>query len=259
MRRNTIFWGIVLLLLGGTLLLYNLGIISVNVWGLFFSLFLIILGIWILVSRFWKPAKPVHFSLPLDGATRAIVRIKHGAGRIKVSSGAGAGLLIDGDFGNGVHAKPQRNADTLDVELSPDDVGFPWFSDRGLDWTFALPVELPLELYMDSGANDVVFDLSNLRVTFLKINSGASSTQVNLPTSAGQTRVEIETGAASVVLRVPPEVAARIRGKATLGSLKINTARFPQSGSEYLSSNYDSASNKVDISFQTGVGSIEIM
>ena len=84
MRRNTIFWGIVLLLLGGTLLLYNLGIISVNVWGLFFSLFLIILGIWILISRFWKPAKPVHLSLPLDGATRAIVRIKHGAGRIRL-------------------------------------------------------------------------------------------------------------------------------------------------------------------------------
>ena len=62
-----------------------------------------------------------------------------------------------------------------------------------------MPIEPPLELYMDSGANDVVFDISNLRVTFLKINSGASSTQVNLPTSAGQTRVEIKTGAASVV------------------------------------------------------------
>ena len=48
MRRQGLFWGSVILLLGALLLLQTLGVFSFNVWGVFWALFLIFLGVWFL-------------------------------------------------------------------------------------------------------------------------------------------------------------------------------------------------------------------
>jgi hypothetical protein len=51
MRRGNLFWGILLILLGGLFLLKANGVIS-DVMGWFWPLGLILLGIWMLSSRF---------------------------------------------------------------------------------------------------------------------------------------------------------------------------------------------------------------
>ena len=258
MRKSTIFWGIVLVLLGGLLLLSNLGIITINVWGLFFAALLILLGIWILIGRFWKGESTQHVTVPLSGASRGIVRFKHGAGKLIVTTGMDSSNLVEGEFNQGLQVKSEQRGDALDVELSLSDWGFPWFGNQTLDWSVTLPRDVPIELYVDSGANDARFDLTEAQVTLITLHSGASSTRINLPSHARYTQVAVETGAASVALSVPQGVAARISGGATLGSMNIDKTRFPPSGDGYRSPDYDSAANKVDIRVQTGVGSIDI-
>ena len=50
MRRSTIFWGSLFILLGALVLLENLDIIDINVWALIWPFFLIAVGLWVLLG-----------------------------------------------------------------------------------------------------------------------------------------------------------------------------------------------------------------
>ena len=73
------------------------------------------------------------------------------------------------------------------------------------------------------------------------------------------TNVRVESGAASVSIRVPEGVAARIQTKGGLSTIQVDTRRFPQAGDVYQSADYETATNKVDIDVQMGVGSVNII
>jgi hypothetical protein len=118
--------------------------------------------------------------------------------------------------------------------------------------------EVPLSLSITSGAGETQADLTHLKVSELRLQTGASSSEIQLPAGAGHTRVNIEAGAASVSLTVPPGVAARIRNRSGLSSLKIDTGRFPRQGEVYQTPDYESAVNQVEVDIKTGVGSVEV-
>jgi hypothetical protein len=94
--RGSIFWGSVLIVMGGLFLLDNFGMLPVPAWSLFWPLALIGLGALTLygvmrrnVRREMAPAE-----IALAGATRARVRVQHGAGVLRVHAGANPGVLF---------------------------------------------------------------------------------------------------------------------------------------------------------------------
>jgi hypothetical protein len=264
MRRSGLFWGVILLLIGLLLLLSNLGIIAVNVWGAVWAVVLIALGVGILWGTVLgaSAAEGEQVTIPLEGADSARVRVKHGAGRLRVSGGAAPDALVEGTFSSGLDYQARPRGDELDVELSPR--GFPFFmapwswGRQGLGWTFSLNGAIPLALAFETGASDARLDLSELRVTNLRLQTGASSVHVTLPARAGHTRAHIEAGAASVSVRVPPDVAAQVRFEGGLASVDVDRNRFPRVGGVYRSPDYDAAQNKVDIEVKAGVGSLDV-
>jgi hypothetical protein len=93
----------------------------------------------------------------------------------------------------------------------------------------------------------------------LILETGASSTEIDLPERAGTTSVRVRAGAAGVVLNVPRGVAARVRGSAGIATIDVDTRRFPHVGEkEYRSPDFDTAANRVDIDIETGVGSVAV-
>jgi len=61
------------------------------------------------------------------------------------------------------------------------------------------------------------------------------------------------------VRKVPPGVAARLRVKSGLAAVNVNPNRFPrQEGGLYQSNDYTTATNRADITIDTGVGAIEV-
>jgi hypothetical protein len=115
-----------------------------------------------------------------------------------------------------------------------------------------------LSLKFDSGASSSILDLSDLKVTDLDINTGASKTELTLPAKAGNTHVDIDTGASSLKINIPAGVSASIRVKSGIASVAID-ARFPRvDDGLYQSPDYSTASNRVDMMIDAGVGSIEI-
>jgi hypothetical protein len=61
-----------------------------------------------------------------------------------------------------------------------------------------------------------------------------------------------------VSVKVPEGVAARIRASGGVASINVDRKRFPRQGQVYVSPDYETAENTVDIDLDMGVGSLSI-
>jgi hypothetical protein len=259
-KRSNLFWGIILIVLAGLLLLRQMGFIMGDIFGFFWPVLIIAVGIWLIIGFFTRnqPTAGEQASIPLEGATSAYLKIDHAAGRLKLHSGASPEEVVHGTFGNGLSYKSRVENNRQEIKLRTAYHFWAWWPGESLDWDISINKEIPLSLKIDSGASSSILNLSDLKVTSLDINTGASSTELTLPASAGNTSVDIDTGASSLKVSVPENVAARVRIKSGIASINVNS-RFPRLDSGlYQSSDYDSATNRVDMTIDAGVGSIEI-
>ena len=264
MRRDYIFWGGVLILLGGLMFLNTADIRlpgGINPMQLFWPSVLILLGGWILFGYFLRgDVEEEQVSIDLQGASQASLKLSHGAGRIVVGSGAAPGKLLSGSFAGGVKHSAHLSGDKLNAHLESRPFAFPPFLSgwQGLGWSFELNRDIPIALKLETGASQAEFDLHDVKVTDLKVSTGASKTDITLPANAGMTTVKVELGAASLDMLVPQGVAARIRAEQGVSAIEINTGRFPYSNGIYESADYSSAQNKVDIMIQAGAGHVAV-
>jgi hypothetical protein len=260
-RRGSLFWGCVLILLALLLLLKQMGMIAGDIFGYFWPILVIAFGIWFIVGYFTRshPVAREQVSIPLEGAVSAAIRLDHAAGKLTLCSGAGPNEIVNGLVSDGLSIKSLVEAGRMDVRLRPSQQAWGWWPGDSLDWDIHLNREIPLSLKIDSGANTSILDLSDLKITDLDIDTGASSTVLTLPASAGNTRADIDTGASSLKINIPAGVAAKIQVKSGIASVTVD-ARFPRITSGlYQSSDYGTAVNKVDLTINAGVGSIEII
>jgi hypothetical protein len=267
MRRGSIFWGGLIVVVGVVLLIGQL-FPGFNAWGVFWPIVLILVGVWFLVGRSWTTGSSDHMTaetlnIPLSDINEAHIRFHHGAGRLDVNPSGTPGLLLSGSFVGGVEQRLDRSGAAARLELrSRGDamfIGWPFgYAQNGLTWNVALTREIPLQLELETGASETRLNLQDLRVTDLVVKTGASSTVIMLPANAGQTRVDLHSGAASTEIYVPQGVAGRIRVQSGLAGINIDQSRFPASGGGYETPGYDSATNKVEITVETGVASVTI-
>jgi hypothetical protein len=263
-RRDYLFWGTVLILLGGLMFLNTADIRlpgGVNPMQLFWPSVLILLGGWIMFGYFLRGnVEEEQVSIDLQGASQALLKLSHGAGRIVVGAGALPGQLLTGTFAGGIKQSVNRSGDRLDAHVEARPFVFPPFFGgwQGLEWNFNLTREVPLILRVETGASQTEFDLRDVKVTDLKVSTGASKTDITLPANAGETTVKVELGAASLDMVVPDGVAARIRAEQGVSAIEVDTVRFPYSNGIYESADYSSAQNKVDIMIQAGVGRVAV-
>lgn len=262
MLRTRTFFGVLLLVAGGLLLADSLGLLAVDVGSLWWPLVIVAIGVWILLrsSLGSRALESEDLTIPLEDASSARIRLRHGAGRIRMERAELGTDLLSGHFVGGVKSRLRRTDDRLEVELAvpadrwPDFMGW---SD-GFSWTIGLRPDIPLDIDLETGAGETTLALGELQVRQLRIKTGASSTVAELPAHAGRTGVMIEAGVASVELKVPEGVAAQIRTRGALTDIKVDSSRFPRSGDRHESPDYASAPNRIDIDVQAGVGSIKI-
>jgi hypothetical protein len=263
MRKSSLFWGGLIVVLGILLLIDALGLLPFSVWSIVLPLFFIALGVWIVTgSWFGRNELAVEqVSVPLQSASQADLRLRHAAGLLSISSGATPGVLVEGTCKGGAVINTRQDGDRLEVQMKvPDQSGrwMFWNMNSGLNWEVKLAEGIPLTLRLDSGAAEGRLDLSRLQLTDFRLHTGASSTSVTLPAQAGFTRAEFQAGAASLDLTIPAGVAARIRATGGMASISVDRQRFPRQAGVYVSPDYETAANKIDLQVQTGVGSVSI-
>ncbi|HEX9124631.1 MAG TPA: DUF5668 domain-containing protein [Actinomycetota bacterium] len=263
--RGSFAGSLVLVAIGGVFFLQDVGAISedLSVW----PVILIAVGLAIVLSAIpsrRRGTEPVRETVPLDGATSALVVLKHGAGRLTVASQVNPALLVDGTFGARVRKRVRRSGDRLEVTLDHEggawmEHAMPWNWSGGgpLDWSVGLSRIVPLELEMRAGANQASLDLSDLEVRELRVHTGASETRIRIP-AKGWCRARVEAGAASVKIEIPPRTAARVVVRGGLSGVEVNESRFPRSDGEYRSPDFDGAADRVDLEIQAGAAGIEV-
>ncbi|MCL4560244.1 MAG: DUF5668 domain-containing protein [Chloroflexi bacterium] len=265
MRSGRLFWGALILLVGLLFLLQNLGIVTGSIWGIIWPLVIILIGLQLLFGRvlYRNRYESQQLSIPLEGERQAAIEFQHGAGRLTVRAGSDPNLLLSGVFNGGVQHSSRREGDRSRITLSSSAeiyFGFPWFfgPPPDLNWDVTLNPSTPLDLEFKTGASKSELDLRQLKVQYLRLGTGASSTDITLPENAGITQVRVSAGAASIGIRIPDKVAGRIEAKGGIASIHIDTTRFSQSGNVYQSSDFETAANRADIFIEAGVGSIDI-
>ena len=234
---------------------------NMSLMQLFWPLALIFAGGWVLVGVLFRGnVETENASIDLQGANNAYLKISHGAGELKVHSGANINEIAHGTFVGGLEHKATRNGDRLEVRMKParDYLDFPFFGSHSqLDWEVALNPEIPTALAFSIGANKSVLDLRDLNITALKLETGASDTRLTLP-ARGRFSADIDFGAASLEVTIPDGLSARIRASLGAADMKIDESRFPRNGSYYQSPDYESAANAVDMTIDAGAASIRI-
>ena len=254
-------WPVGLLVIGVLLLLSttgNLGVGPLELITRWWPVVVIAWGLWLLLAAV-LPTRRLGsdtLELPLDGAPSADVKVSFGGGQLTVGAGR-PGILLSGTFEGFPARYRMRGPGSVHVEPEGE-VVIPW-SNPTPSWRIGLPTDVPVALQVDSGANRTTLELSDLRITRLRINTGASDTLVRLPRAAGETQVRADSGAASVTLEVPHGVAARVRGRMALGSTQVDESRFPRSNGGWESPDYAGASNRVEIEIQGGVGAVRVL
>ena len=262
MRRvGPIFWPILLIAVGVLFLLSNMGLLPFSPWQFWklWPLILVVIGLDILLQARLGRGRAGGESLSIDRDTlsEAEVSFEFGAGELHVAAGAGTGKLLEGEFADDVEY--QLRDQRLKVYSRPDGWGW-WGWRHGHRWDARLTGDIPLKLRFQMGACQADLDLSDLKVTDLAVETGASDTRIRMPRQAGLTRARVKAGAASVKISVPEGVAARITSAVALGTFDVDTRRFPRSvaASGYESPDYATAADKIDLSVEGGVGSVTV-
>jgi hypothetical protein len=260
MKRGSLFFGFLLIAVGGLFFLQAVGVID-NVLGFLWPLFLVTAGAWILFGALAKPkigfGEGNSFSVDLQGAERVEFDLDHGAGQVVVTGGASAGVAMSGAEGTGMEYKSYLADGVLTVKVDAGPSFLPFMGPDGGAWLFKLTNEVPVSLDIDAGATSMDFDLTAVKLARFKLDTGASSTSLKLP-AEGQPFVKIESGAASVDITVPEGMAARIQVEGGAMSVSVDP-RFPQIDNHlYQSPDFDGAANRAEIRLDGGANSVSV-
>lgn len=255
---------LVFIFVGVALLLGNLGFLVVDPVELivdFWPVVLIATGLYI-IWLFVRPAqmpKGVTLSESLGGAARADITIDFGAGELRISPLKENDNLFEGGFVTKPEKQVSRSGDSVRMKLTRLQWTFPPFSRWADNWRVGLTTKIPLILRLNTGASRVFVDLTDNLVELVELNTGASEVAVQFPKASGYTRAVVKGGATNIRLETPQGVAARIKSTGALGSLNVDEKRFPRSNGLFVSPDFESAQNKVDVEISAGVSSVTVV
>lgn len=260
---KTSYIGMILILIGVLAFLSGIGL-DINFCGLFFAILLLWFGVRLLVmsNRDTDMSKRKSFMVPSENAGRARIAINHGMGKLIVNTATIDSALVEGRCSEEVQPTAEQRGDEVAVNIGTIENAWiqaliPW-QWHPFNWDLGLNPHVPTELSVDSGMSEIHLDLSQLQLSKLSMNYGMGAAHVTLPAAAGHTSARFKTGMSSLKIRVPAGVAARIHIDG-FGDADVDKHRFPPMGDYYQSPDYDTASNKVDIKVDYGMGSVEIV
>lgn len=291
-RRGGIIIPTLLILLGVAFLLANLGLLPEGWWrGLWrlWPLLLVLIGLEILFGRRWwgamasvaavlvlagaglaylyaqgyiaRPgATTDHWEVELAGLNSARLEVDFGAGNLYLEGlPSSSSRLIEADF-QGLYGPLNKDFESSGgqgvAKLSQRD-GFSWAGEPQ-EWHLRVSPRLSLELRVKAGAAQVELDLSRLAVKRLILELGAATGTVRFPREAGTTTATIKAGASSLTLDIPAGVAARIRPVLGLATLDIDEERFLRRGDYYVSPDFETAAQRLEVSIEGGASTITI-
>jgi hypothetical protein len=296
-RHGGFVWPLILIGAGVIFLLNNMNVLSWTVWDALWRMWpvlLIAIGLDILFGRrsaigalitlvliaaliggaVWFAVTQVplrtgqtlttnQIAQQLGDATSSDVQISFNVGSLRIGALKDSGNLIEGtvDAGPGETITSDYHVDgsVARYQLKSQGVPFMPFGRSRYDqsWNLGLSSSVPMALHVSTGVGEATLDLSGLQVTELDVSSGVGQTLVQMP-ARGQLRAKVSGGIGQVVVTLPEGMAARIHGSAGLGGLTVSPRFTSQGSGQYVSPNYDTAQDRVDLNISGGIGQVVV-
>ena len=294
-ERYAPVWGILLLFLGIIFLLQNLNVLPWGLWGTlwhFWPVLIIIIGasillryhnVWlvstlILAMLFaclgitvWQygaspPAEKITtaYSEPLGSLEQAQIEIDFSGGSLTMDSlpygsldfvEAGSGMR-NGD--KGVTVEFRRRGSEGELHLSLERGRWEFWSKGENSWQVRFNRNIPLTLDVKSAASNVHLDLSQLQLTELAMDVDLANYMVKVPSSTGSVHVYIDADLSNLEITIPDGVAVKLMADADLSILKVDESRFPRKGDYYVSQDFASAKNRVEIELDCDLSRVQV-
>lgn len=258
MKRDSLFWGGALIILGVLMYLQTQGIIN-NLFLYLWPLAMMLVGIWLILGVYWRPAPTLSdsFSIPLGSAQTINYNFSHGVGQLDISGGAPTGQALVGTSATGMNRSSQQIGDRLDVRVEAGPSFVPFIGPSEGVWRFQLSQDLPVMLKVESGASALNIDLRDVLARHLEVKAGASSVNVTMP-ARGVSFLDLDGGATTVNVIIPQAVAARIQVDGVT-SMEVDLNRFPKLERDiYQSTNFDAAADRAEINISAGLGKVSV-
>ena len=294
-RYPSLTWPIILITAGVLFLLSNLGVLDVNFWNLWrlWPVLLILAGLEIIIGRrsvigniivlvitlatvggiilllFVSPdvlgasssAGVERIDEPLDGVERAELEINFPAGRLEIDRLSDSSSLIKGDLELSTSQIPtwdlSRSGSQASMTLSyPRSGSWPQNWQRGDEWQLALSPKVAFSLDANLGAGEAFLDLTGLDVRELRVEAGVGRSTIILP-DEGDLTARVNGGVGQITIEIPDGMAARIDVSRGIGNVSI-AGRYEREGDSYVTRDWRSNENRVDLQVEVGIGQVTV-
>ena len=287
-------WGIFLLFLGVVFLLQTFNVLPWGLWGKlwhFWPVLLIIAGINILLRRYnlwlvgalilallfaclgvavwqYEPSIPPgeiakSYSVPTGSLDSARIQIDFNGGSLTIGSLFASSINLveatsrtaNGDMRAAFHEQDGKGS----LSLSTDRAGRQFWDKTEAKWEVRFNRNIPLNIDIKAAASDSHLALRELKVSELQMDVDAGNYIVALPSPSGTTHIYIKSDVANLEITIPQGVAARFKIDSDLSATEIDEKRFPpREEGYYISPNFESAENRIDLELDCDVGRVQV-
>ncbi len=236
-----------------------------------------------------------RFSEPLGEATSAEIDLDLSLGSSTIRAGMDPEILFDTEITH-VGTMDYRTSGTARKKISLRERG-PEFNlgffdvidrEKELRWDIGLSTAIPIYLNITGGVGDANLDLSDIQVSGISLDAGVGDIDLQLPATGlkyeariksgvGDVQIQIEAdadiemtldgGVGDVTITLPMDAAVRLDAKTGLGSIHVPSHLIRVGAGDegfigeegvWETSNYTSAAHKTTITFEGGVGDLNI-
>ncbi len=187
------------------------------------------------------------------------LQFKSGAGYFEIN-GTSEGLFSARTAGrkNIYSINMDAYGDNADIDFSMKDEHFPFQHGKLVnDVEMKLNATPIWDLDFKMGAAGVNLDLSPFKIEKIDIGMGASKLKIKLGNKNDNIKLHLEAGVSKIEIMIPESSGCEINSETVLSNRHFDGFNKVSSGL-FRTANFDSASNKVYLSFNTGVSSIRV-
>jgi hypothetical protein len=207
---------------------------------------------------------PVTVNIPVESAEQAQVELDPALAylQIRVEDSSNHPLLRGRVIPfNGERVEQQVERGNRSVETSVRTAGvivMPYLRGNTArpTWDFTLHPQIEYDLRVDVGGGKSDLFLEDLMLSALDVHNGIGQTIVYLPGQGGYS-AEIDGGIGHIIVELPDDVGILLNVDVGIGSVQVPN-EFRRSGSGYVSPNYASADERIEVDVSLGIGSISI-
>jgi len=265
------FWPVVLILIGLDILVKGSRSLVVYIIGLLIAVTVLggVVAYTLNQSRqdtsTWQAVSTDHLREGRQDADRGDVGLRFGAGTLAIRALSDSSSFVEGTIEYGQYSAKAREdfgvqngraSFSLEAQ-SPSLPGSIPGLNIGDRWDLKFTRRIPLDMSVDAGVGKVEIDLRDLKATTFSLKTGVGEVTVTVPAAAGKTRGSVDMGIGSITVLVPHGVAAQIDVSRALCTVRVDK-RFVRSGDIYETSDYDTATNKIELDITCAIGTITV-